>query len=93
MTLTPEKRAKFMAVLNKHFPKFEYSYMDGAFYWKSLEQHEKGDIIEHDGNRYMVRYSWGWWPVLHDVTVYMAELEPVGEFIKTKETSGPYDPS
>lgn len=88
-----DKTAQMMVILQKHYPEFAYSYMDGAYYWKSLEEYQAGDIIEYQGNTYRVRYSWAWWPVLPGVaTVYMAEMDLVGEFTKNNETSGPYDP-
>jgi hypothetical protein len=63
-------------LLAQHFPEFVSVDMDGSYYWKSLEQHQPGDVIEHDGTRYKVQYSWPWWKP-RTIQVYMAEITPL----------------
>jgi hypothetical protein len=63
-------------ILARTFPQFVTSEMDNSYYWKSVEQYQPGDVIEHDGTRYEVQYSWPWWKP-RTIQVYMAELEPV----------------
>lgn len=62
--------------LSKVYPKFEAVGFDGSLYWKSLDRYTSGDIIEHEGRRYRVKYGWHWYS-RGPVPIYMAELELV----------------
>jgi hypothetical protein len=70
--------ANVREVLERFYPEYDYSDMDGAHYLKTLEPVVDGDVIEHDGHKYKVLYSWEW-VMYYGVPVYMAELEPTNE--------------
>lgn len=61
--------------LSKVYPRFESVGFDGSLYWKSLEEYAAGDLIEHKGKQYRVKYGWHWCSQ-GPVPLYMAELEP-----------------
>lgn len=71
------KHESAKALFRSDYPEIVYTEMDNGIFWRSLERYEKGDIIEHEGRRYEVLYSWvqfEW----DGIPVYMAELNPQG---------------
>ena len=65
------------AKLAERLPQMFTTEMDGGVFWRSLELHDKGDRIIHNGKTWVVRYGWEWTAVA-GVPVYCAELDPEG---------------
>ena len=63
-------------LLRERYPEFVTSEMDNAFYYKSMEYHGAGEVIQWQGNYYTVLYGWEWINY-RGISIYMAELEPV----------------
>lgn len=72
------KAEQVRATLGRFFPELESDGFGHAIYWKSMDQLEPGDRVEHGEEIYRVLHGWKWISY-YGVNVYCHEVEPEPE--------------
>lgn len=69
------------STLDKYYPVVKVTSMDNSYIWLSLDTPIHGSIVEYQGKKYKVCYSWKWMQYgnasIGYIPIYAAEVHPV----------------